>query len=265
MIDLLLLGTAPQAALLAERYSWQLGERGERPVMIWGDFSEKNSSTASRSPSDSLFDKELEGDAGVDYHHLLMQKKMADESREEGAQEIAADDWLLVDPLLQQLIQGAELQQLVRTVQTEALPFAKRLQRGWSRFLLRNPDENRPFQQPPGTAIALVGGWERLLLRLNEKQHQLRENFSELLSLLPIKENELTVGWQVEVCLSSGERVTINSRAVVVVAGAVVHCELPSNREGFWNWSLPLGEGWDGRRLQELANGAEAIVQELLL
>lgn len=258
MVDLLLIGGGLQAPLIIERLHWILGEEGRRPVVVWGDqadFQTAADPLSSRADaSGTAYDVVIEST-----QQKLLEKRSSSES--------SPEEWLPLAPLLQQLVQGAELHAAVRVSLQETFSLKERLRRSWSRFLMRNPDENSPFKQPPGTEMALVGGWEELLRALEVKHAQQRHPLHALSSIAPLAESDLAAhgakGWRVDAELAPGSVRKIEARAVVLLGDCAGEFASISEENGFWRWPLPAGEGWSGERFLPLIHKAEEIASHV--
>ncbi len=249
MVDLLLLGGETVAPLVIERVLWKLGEKGARPVLIWGDLSPSSEGEKKR------FLQMEKAESAYDLSISAAQEKLS--LREETGGSLG--DWLPLTPLLQELIQGAELQKQVRLSLVEKISLRERLRRAWAKFLMRNPHENEPFLQPAGTKLALIGGWERLQKSLAIKHRQQRQKLTALLSVEALPDG----GWSCWVELAPGDQREIRSRGVVLL-GKLSSFEVNGVEQGgLWRWEATGAQEWSDHKLLQLAERAEQIAAEV--
>ena len=208
MIDLLVCGSGPLPALLLERVSWRMGARGERAVALWADPAPAPESVPERPAPE---------DGRVAYDALF--EEIA-RSRAATAAPSGEEEWLPLDQVLQELVQGAELQDGLLFRAPESFPAKTRVKRAWSRFLLRDPDEANPFRLPPGSLVALKGGWARLPERLASKHSDERLSGTRAESVVPGGEGAERF-FRAVLADSSGARRTVEAR-LVVAAGEPV-------------------------------------------
>lgn len=257
MVDLFIVGSGPQAALLAERVTWRLGEEGDRPVVIWGD-------TRAR-PAEQEGGLRPVGAEETPAYEAAIAASLRKQTETPDGEEIPADEWLLLEPLLQQLVQGGDLQSAVRVNPVASLPLKVRVKRSWDRFLMRNPDEENPFKQPPGSEMGLVGGWGRLLDRLEEKHRQLRQEVVLLSEVTPIPpSHEEPGGWSGIILLPTGEATEIRTQNLVLVGEQAETFAEQRGEEGLFRWSLPAGDRWGGDRFYRLIRDGERIAERVI-
>ncbi|MBO7501280.1 MAG: hypothetical protein J6Z50_01700 [Fibrobacterales bacterium] len=247
MIDLLVAGSGAAPVLLLERVSWLLGLSGRRAVALWADLE----AGPERAPAPER--EPAEGEELPAYDAIfaeLERRKSGSPAAEENISAENADgkELLPLTPLLQELVQGAELQGEVELVVPDSFPLKERARRAWVRFLMGDPDGDEPFRAPPGSEVSLKRGWEGLVGALREKHAEARLAGCALVSaeraFSEVEEREL---WRATLKTPSGER-TVEC-GELAVAGA----EGPAGA-----WTLSSGDGF-----AETAGAADALARTL--
>lgn len=244
MIDLLVAGSGAAPVLLLERVSWLLGLSGRRAVALWADpeAGPDRAPAPEREPADG---EEL---PAYDAIFAELARRGAPGSEENISAKNAGAGELPLTPLLQELVQGAELQGEVELVVPDSFPLKERARRAWVRFLMGDPDGDAPFRAPPGSAVALKRGWEGLVGALRDKHSDERLAGCALVSAERVfsgtEEREL---WRATLRTPSGER-TVEC-GELAVAGA----EGPAGA-----WTLSSGDGF-----AETAGAADALARTL--
>ena len=243
MIDLLVAGSGAAPVLLLERVSWRLGLAGRRAVALWADpeAGPDRAPAPERAPAD--------GEEIPAYDAIFAELARKGTSEENISAENADGKELLpLSPLLQELVQGAELQGEAELVVPDSFPLKERARRAWVRFLMGDPDGDEPFRAPPGSAVALKRGWEGLVGALRDKHSDERLAGCGLVSaeraFSEVEEREL---WRATLKTPSGER-TVEC-GELAVAGA----EGPAGA-----WTLSSGDGF-----AETAGAADALARTL--
>ena len=245
MIDLLVAGSGAAPVLLLERVSWRLGLAGRRAVALWADpeAGPDRAPAPERAPADG---EEL---PAYDAIFAELARKGTSASEENISAENADGKELLpLSPLLQELVQGAELQGEVELVVPDSFPLKERARRAWVRFLMGDPDGDAPFRAPPGSAVALKRGWKGLVGALRDKHSDERLAGCGLISaervFSGVEEREL---WRATLKTPSGER-TVECGEL-----AVAGTEGPAGA-----WTLSSGDGF-----AETAGAADALARTL--
>ena len=243
MIDLLVAGSGAAPVLLLERVSWRLGLAGRRAVALWAD----PEAGPDRAPAPERAPADGEEIPAYDAIFAELARKGAPEENI-SAENADGKERLPLSPLLQELVQGAELQGEVELVVPDLFPLKERARRAWVRFLMGDPDGDEPFRAPPGSAVALKRGWEGLVGALRDKHSDERLAGCGLVSaeraFSEVEEREL---WRATLKTPSGER-TVEC-GELAVAGA----EGPAGA-----WTLSSGDGF-----AETAGAADALARTL--
>ena len=245
MIDLLVAGSGAAPVLLLERTSWRLGLAGRRAVALWAD----PEAGPDRAPAPEREVAEGDGVPAYDAIFAEMERgRRAAAPENVSAKNADARDLLPLTPLLQELVQGAELQDEVELVVPDSFPLKERARRAWVRFLTGDPDGDNPFRAPPGSAIALRRRWEGLVGALRDKHSDERLAGCGLVSaervFSGVEEREL---WRATLKTPSGERTVECGELAVAGAEGV---------EGAW--TLPAAGGF-----AEIAEAADAVARAL--